>query len=83
MKKINPTIGERQVWIGKLIWIMGSIVVSYDLIKSIIDKTFENDWKKILFFAFFAGLFGAVSYVIGKDRIERGKKQEQENNQDN
>ena len=43
MKKKNPTIGELQVLAGKIMWIIGSVIVLYELIKSIMDNNFINE----------------------------------------
>lgn len=80
MKKKNPTIGELQVLAGKIMWIIGSVIVLYELIKSIMDNNFMNEWKGILFLIVFLGGFGTALYFVGKSRIEEGKKEEKENN---
>lgn len=76
MKKKNPTIGELQVFGGKLMWIIGVVIVLYELIKSIIDKNFIDKWKYILALAIFLGVFGSALYFIGKYRIEKKKSEE-------
>ncbi|MBQ8293465.1 MAG: hypothetical protein IJX78_06695 [Bacilli bacterium] len=79
MKKKNPTIGGLQVLAGKIMWIVGSIIVLYKLIKSIADNNFINEWKGILFLIVFLGGFGTALYFVGKSRIEQAKKEEENN----
>ena len=74
MKKKNPTIGELQVLSGKIMWIIGAVIVLYKLIKSIMDNNFMNEWKGILFLIVFRGGFRTALYFVGKFRIEEGKK---------
>ena len=74
MKKKNPTIGELQVLSGKIMWIIGAVIVLYKLIKSIMDNNFMNEWKGILFLIVFLGGFRTELYFVGKFRIEEGKK---------
>ncbi|MBS5853520.1 MAG: hypothetical protein ACLUG4_02555 [Bacilli bacterium] len=74
MKKKNPTIGELQVLSGKIMWIIGAVIVLYKLIKSIMDNNFMNEWKGILFLIVFLGGFRTALYFVGKFRIEEGKK---------
>ena len=74
MKKKNPTIGELQVLSGKIMWIIGAVIVLYKLIKSIMDNNFMNEWKGILFLIVFLGGFRTALYFVGKFRIEVGKK---------
>ena len=74
MKKKNPTIGELQVLSGKIMWIIGAVIVLYKLIKSIMDNNFMNEWKGILFLIVVLGGFRTALYFVGKFRIEEGKK---------
>ena len=74
MKKKNPTIGELQVLSGKIMWIIGAVIVLYKLIKSIMDNNFMNEWKGILFLIVFLGGFRTALYFVGKFRIEAGTK---------
>ena len=74
MKKKNPTIGELQVLSGKIMWIIGAVIVLYKLIKSIMDNNFMDEWKGILFLIVFLGGFRTALYFVGKFRIEEGKK---------
>ena len=74
MKKKNPTIGELQVLSGKIMWIIGAVIVLYKLIKSIMDNNFMNEWKGILLLIVFLGGFRTALYFVGKFRIEEGKK---------
>ena len=70
MNKKNPTIGELQVLAGKLMWLIGSIIVLYKLIKSIVDNNLINEWKGLLFLILFLGGFGTALYFVGKSWIE-------------
>ena len=71
MKKKNPTIGELQVLSGKIMWIIGAVIVLYKLIKSIMDNNFMNEWKGILFLIVFLGGFRTALYFIRKFKTKK------------
>lgn len=78
MKKVNPTIGELQVFGGIIAWIGGSVLIIYEFVKSIIENNLINRWKFLLAFSVFVGALGALLYFVGKYRIKRGQKEDKE-----
>lgn len=78
MKKVNPTIGELQVFGGIISWIGGSVLIIYEFVKSIIENNLINRWKFLLAFSVFVGALGALLYFVGKYRIKQGQKEDKE-----